>query len=435
MKNKLQRRDSRNFCTNAVKSLFVEKRWWRRLPTRRREVTIDRISFERILPCLLPCIVLLFILAGVASSVRERIRHDGLQSHIEKFAKPFPKYGSPEFEKRCPWISSGSDKDEGPSVDVTMLPESSEGLAQWVSAIGTGYLLAEILDAKIVIDCGPLVDIFKIMEPTRSDLDWSVPKNFRCERNYRKVYGLLSESRSLSLAGQRLPNLPVYRHASQTNNQMNILRDQDFVELRKRLPGFRLNDGFACAFQSLIRLSLSNVSLHHSDLLTNLHHSLLDASGLVLSLYVRTGYTDEIVQAELEGRAWPDPGSGATQPSKTVTDCALELERINASESVVWMVISDSVSAKEWISSTFATETRQVFATQAKGKHTRPNSHPGTEDFVEAFFDWYLIGESHAVITNNRWYSYGFMGAARSSRPFYEALTKSTSKCKLVQWA
>ena len=178
------------------------------------------------------------------------------------------------------------------------------------------------------------------------------------------------------------------------------------------------------------------VQRYQPDLFTTLLPALSSSSALVLSLYVRTGYTDEIAEAEKLGRDWSDPGAGSSRPSKVVTDCALELETISLKENVVWMVISDSIAAKNWIVSTFSTKTRKVLITHSQGKHTRPGSHPGTDEFPEAFLDWYLIGESHAVITNNGWYSYGFMGAIRSSRPFFEAIQHSEgSKCSLVTWA
>jgi len=153
-------------------------------------------------------------------------------------------------------------------------------------------------------------------------------------------------------------------------------------------------------------------------------------------LYVRTGYTDKIVEAEKLGSPLPDPGVGSGRPSKAVADCALELEnsREEGSDDIVWMVISDSPSVKEWMVTTYTTETRQVLTTNAKGKHTRPGSHPDTDVFAEAFLDWYLIGESNAVITNNQWYSFGFMGAARTSRPMYEGISRQDAKCSRVKW-
>lgn len=408
---------------------------------RRRPSSSASIAFEGNLHVVLPLIVILCLVAGFNFFARtpSSIGYDArAEKQMETFAAPFPRYGSPEFQKRCPWISASDHAHDQGKVYVTILPESNEGLAQWVSAIGTGYILADLLQAKLFIDFGPNVDILQIAEPVASEKRWFLPESFVCDGNCRKVYGIASEGhQSYSFTGRPLPQVPVYRHASKKNNKMNILHDDEFDPLRRTIPGFHLRDGFACAFQSLIQLSQSKSIQYQPDLFTTLLPALSIPSALVLSLYVRTGYTDEIVEAEQEGREWPDPGTGSSRPSKSVTDCALELEAVSSKEEVVWMVISDSMAAKEWIVSTFTTETRQVLVTHARGKHTRPGSHPGTNEFAEAFLDWYLLGESNAVITNNRWYSYGFMGAARTSRPFFEATSPNDegSKCSMVSWA
>jgi hypothetical protein len=408
------------------------------LPRRRRKKrqTLTPNYFQGNLFIALPLVFLLCLIAGFKTFTRtSSLSYEDSAQIMETFAPPFPRYGRSEFQKRCPWTLSNGGSQDQRKVYVTTLPESNEGLAQWVSGIGTGYILAELLQAKLYIDFDPNVDTLQIIEPVTNERNWTIPSSFVCDGNCRKVYGIPSEGQSYSFSGQPLPKIPVYRHASKKNNKMNILHDHEFDGLRRMLPGLHVRDGFACAFQRLIQLSLSKSVQYQPDLFTTLLPALSSSSELVLSLYVRTGYTDEIVLAEREGRDWPDPGTGSSRPSKAVIDCALELETLSSKENVVWMVISDSMAAKEWIVSTFSTETRQVLVTQARGKHTRPGSHPGTDDFAEAFLDWYLIGESNAVITNNRWYSYGFMGAARTSRPFYEASPNQASKCSKVSWA
>lgn len=371
-------------------------------------------------------------------------------------SKAFPLFGTAEFERRCPWIRSSSlAQKSGDTIYVTILPESDEGLAQWLSGLVSGFLLSKLVSSNLVVDFGSLVEIYQIMEPINDEYNWTIPSNFACQKRCRKMYGLDAESGQVSFDGEVLPRIPVYRHAAQTGNIKHVLRQRDFLKLQESLPGFRLNDGFACAFQSLVRLS-PHASEYQPNLFTKILPALSDSSTIPLTLYIRTGYTDQIADAEKAGVDVPLPAdSEATTPTKSVTDCALELEarylEISKRQSGIdtppiyftWLVISDSMTSQEWVVSEFSTETRQVLTTQSRGRHTKPGSHPSTVDFAEAFLDWYLLGESQAVITSNRWYTFGFTGSLRTSRPFYEALSTAATgiraadapKCSLVTWA
>lgn len=299
----------------------------------RRRRTRENISasnaLHRSVVVALSLVVLLCLVTGCRFFPPSSLLGYATPAQMEAFAPPFPPYGSPEFQKRCPWISLHRNKQGEGKVYVTTLPESNKGLAQWVSGIGTGYILAEFFQTALYIDFAPNVDILQIMESIVIERNWSLPANFECSENCRKVYGVAAEGRSYSFSGQILPRVPVYRHASKKQNKMNVIHDDEFGDLRRTIPGFRIRDGFACAFQSLIRLSSSKSIQYQPDLFRMLLPALSDPSTLVLSLYVRTGYKDEIVQAEEEGRAWPDPGNGSSRPSKAVAECALELENMS----------------------------------------------------------------------------------------------------------
>ena len=61
---------------------------------------------------------------------------------------------------------------------------------------------------------------------------------------------------------------------------------------------------------------------------------------------------------------------------------------------------------------------REVLTTGSRGIHVRPERNPSTSEFAEAFLDWYLIGESDAVVTDMQ-SSFGPTGAMRTNRPLY----------------
>ena len=64
--------------------------------------------------------------------------------------------------------------------------------------------------------------------------------------------------------------------------------------------------------------------------------------------------------------------------------------------------------------------TRRIVVTSARGAHTRlEGGGVSTADFAEAFIDWYLLGESDAVIAN-KLYSFGMTAAFRTARPIYD---------------
>lgn len=352
---------------------------------------------------------------------------------ISGFALPFPQFGSQEYSERCNWVLDNANllRHEG-IIYVTTVPQGHEGLAQWVSGILNGFVVSKLLDAKLQIDYAPGVAIHDIIAPVQETIDWRVTPDFNCTGRCKKIYGLPSQSRIYSFERQLQPRIPIYRHASQTNNKKNVLQESDYVGLQQRLPGFHLDDGYACAFQALIKLSTTGAVKYQPDLFTRILPAMSDPSACVLTLYIRTGFADEMEDAHREQREAREQPNGPTRASRSVTNCALELEKLHSSSHSVWMVITDSSTTKSWVQSTFEDKNRKVLVTQSEGKHTRPGANPSTAAFAEGFLDWYLIGEAQAVITSNRWYSYGFMGAARTNRPFYEGT--DDGNCTLVEW-
>ena len=103
-----------------------------------------------------------------------------------------------------------------------------------------------------------------------------------------------------------------------------------------------------------------------------------------------------------------------TNLAKKIVNCALGLEQeyllsnntASQYSQVVWMVVSDSPFCKGWVNETYGhrfvdntTIPREVVTTSSRGVHSRASRDPSTADFAEALLDWYLIGESDAVIS------------------------------------
>eukprot|EP00934_Nitzschia_sp_Nitz4_P002326 Nitzschia sp. Nitz4//scaffold57_size113557//10202//11452//NITZ4_003980-RA/size113557-processed-gene-0.150-mRNA-1//-1//CDS//3329554813//2326//frame0 len=377
----------------------------------------------------LSSIVFLFIglpMGWFLSKVASGLINSSVYPHAAVVSTRFPLWGSPEFEARCRWaLQASALSEEGNVVHITSFPESHEGLSEWVSALVSGRLFQELLHSEIQVEF-PFVNLAELVEPVSPNVPWKLVNGTTCSKQDRcmNVYGHPSERQSFDFEGEPLPWVPIYRHASKLHNARNRIVESDYGELHRRIPGFGVADGFACAFQSLIRLSES-ATKYEPTLFTEILPAMRNPQALVLTLYIRTGFT--------EGDAL-EINHGPAEPTRTTiktTECALELEKTHAGP-VTWLVLSDSTSTKEWVASTYNSGNRQVLVTHAQGKHSRPEGSPTTSDFADGFIDWYLMGESNAVITNNAWYSYGFTGALRTSRPLYEG--GDEGRCLLVQW-
>ena len=107
---------------------------------------------------------------------------------------------------------------------------------------------------------------------------------------------------------------------------------------------------------------------------------------------------------------------------------------------VVWLVVSDSLAIKEYMSDTYGgkqiktptkTLQREIIHTTAKGfVHTRPKRGPNTPDFASAFLDFYLLGEADVVINTGGIYSFGVMASLRTARPLFTIQNNQVSECK-----
>jgi hypothetical protein len=89
-------------------------------------------------------------------------------------------------------------------------------------------------------------------------------------------------------------------------------------------------------------------------------------------------------------------------------------------QKVVWIVLSDSPEAKRTVVEAFTNQDangaipvekqqfknrvipRTVLMTGARGIHVRSFRKPSTDEFAEAFLDWFLIGEVTSLLPINR---------------------------------
>ena len=75
----------------------------------------------------------------------------------------FPRYGSKEHRKRCPWLYTyQSHAPFNCTFYITPITGSGEGLAQWISMVATGFVYAAQVNCRLVVDYGPSVDLEQI---------------------------------------------------------------------------------------------------------------------------------------------------------------------------------------------------------------------------------------------------------------------------------
>jgi len=271
--------------------------------------------------------------------------------------------------------------------------------------------------------------------------NWTVPMGFQCavEKRCISVSSLSAAEGIIKLledASKRTPlaRVPSYRHLLSHGNITQ--KKFKYRDLEKRLPGFQLETGMACSLASLFQLSPS-ASGFEPELFTQLLPSLQIKTALVLAIYIRTGEADHYGVGHQ---------SKATPPviKSSILNCALSRELQYLKErpsvsSIIWILLTDSSSVKQQITTNYTGQhvrlddtqspprllPRTVLTTKSRGAHTRTNRNPSTADFAEAVIDWYLLGESDLVITNNPGFSYGATAALRTFRPFYDGTTCS----------
>ena len=366
--------------------------------------------------------------------------------------KRFAKYGTPEFDAKCPWVNR-KEVTSTPSCKIFVKNREggNEGVSMWAAQVAHGYIHAQQAGCRFLADYDGNVEVDKVLLPVdTASNEWRVSSDFTCEKSdgcFALQLTGAAEIRSPIdpiLADQlvkkgKLANVPNYRWAYSGNEMFQMYRSK-FASLSQKLRGFRIEDGMACALNSLFDFAPS-ASDYEPHLFSEILPAVQDVNALVLSLYIRTGRTDEVAAKEEAG----DQNAAATGENikrhylDDITACAERVEEQHLKDvgakfdRIVWLVISDGPKLKQHVVDTYGgqdvsitlpeaerTVSRSVVVTGARGIHTRPRRKPSTDEFAEAMVDWLLIGESDALIANPQ-LSFGFTGALRTSRPFFDA--------------
>ena len=323
----------------------------------------------------------------------------------------FPSYDSPSFAETCPWALPITHY-----RDCTIYARPSwrtgEGIAQWLAQVTSGFLLAQQGQCHFYVDYRD-VDIRQVLVPASTN--WTPPEDLtvwscfwsRTCFNLAESAGQIQQDmvRLQATVQKSLVPVPYYRHYYE-----RILDASRERELQEVLLGFRLEHGMACALAALFRVV---------DPLPS-----TPENAFVISLYIRTGYTDLMVKD-------PDtPDVLRASVVQTYARCTQQVEQEllrSHHDRIVWQVISDTPSIKNQLQTEFdaqvvhhqdRTLTRHVLQSPALGKHTRARIGPSTQDFAEAVRDWFWIGDADAVVATAA-YTFGKMAARRTARVFY----------------
>ena len=357
------------------------------------------------------------------------------------------------YESQCSWADS-HDNDQHPcTILVRPNPQEHEGLGMWVSTVSAGYIIARQMGCRFKLSYGE-IDLKDIVRPNpfiggdHAD-HWKVPPDYQCNIE-DKCYEIKSSAgpglrKIVSVAEEDFPfaEVPVYRHAFTASGD-KIYRDH-FKPLTDVMPGLNLETAFACSLSKLFYLS-PRIKKFEGKLQSDIFPALRDKSNLVVTVYYRTGRADakpdeESSEKDIAGKEADLEKS--IQCAKTVEknyiDGTFALDR--SFTGIVWNVISDSPFVREDIESKFGGEeissskdqtfTRRVISTSSRGAHTKTQANPTVEDFAEGFLDWYLIGESDAVVSLKGW-SYGMTGALRTARPVFRPYQNCNTPAVLV---
>jgi len=167
-------------------------------------------------------------------------------------------------------------------------------------------------------------------------------------------------------------------------------------------------------------------------LFTTLLPTLRDPEALVLSVNVRTGFTDHVERNETAALINMRQYEASAEVS---VKCALELEQDFLEgqrggfpfSRIVWMPITDSTHVKRYVVKRYDAKDvsdgkamwRTVLTTRTQGRHSKPSRNPSTADFAETMIDWYLHGESDVVVTNSPYATFTTTAAMQTSGPVY----------------
>ena len=382
---------------------------------------------------------------------------------IVRETRRFPQYGTSEYFQMCPYMEKSAlppPSAEGCSLIVHPRPDSNEGLAAWASSVVQGHLTARQTGCRFLMDYGPGVAIDTVITPPSQSLDgnwssqvsnWAIPPSgFPCDRS--RCAELHSETlqnkRLMSVFRRRWDKSPVYDVPKYRYSYVGVDRrwnGTDFDHLAAYFPGWDVRLGAACSMQMLFQPSHGIVN-YEPNFFSKLLPRLRDDRSLVISLYVRVGFADKAAVAEKNGKEPVDEVKGALKTvqveSLVLCTTAIEEEILamkgRSYDRVVWLVVSDSLVVKEYMSDTYGgkqikTPTkslqREIIHTTTNGMHTRPKRGPNTLDFASAFLDFYLLGEADVVINTGGIYSFGVMASLRTARPLFTVQNNQASEC------
>ena len=343
----------------------------------------------------------------------------------------FPQYGTERFFDVCPWVSSYSDEAENQRQKMKSVahpcftkvhpnPNEYEGLSEWLTKIVSGYIDARLRHCLLLLDYGTSVDLDLVIQHV--SIDWRTEhfENLDCRMTRgtgitpgasssgntngqqttcysfakRTSHNILSRQQrelgvSLHPSGIHIPN---YRHIFKNLSYWNTtnfyyLYEDQFEDLKHALPGFRLETGFACAMGSSLKLANPYASKFQSNLFHELLPQLRDPNAVVITIYIRSGHSDQAARDEKE--ECPASTSAETilqhtfEPFPALEDtlaCVHKLERLallqqgltsdasddesssssatlpsfppkrsrTAIRRLVWLLITDSVPLKAW---------------------------------------------------------------------------------------
>jgi len=304
-----------------------------------------------------------------------------------------------------------------------------------------------------------------------------VPSLASADSDYRETRGLV----------QMVP-VPEFRHVWSST-------DKPYATLSAGIGGgFRPKEAMACAFSHLFRLA-PTFGRYRNNVFSELLPAVRDPKALVIALYVRTGRTDAMAKVEAAERGWgggrefglqieirdkkglhkvgPDRRRRLQEKNgnkealistigpigEGVVKCALQAEEElllssppNKYERIVWTVLGDDPDVIGAISSrwnkTMGGEEnsqggiithrlpRRILGTSSAGTHVRPRRRPTTGDFAEAMMDWFLLGESDAMATVTRQFSFGETALLRNGARarIYAPASKVGDECIQRKW-
>lgn len=322
------------------------------------------------------------------------------------------------------------------------LGSGGEGISAWLGTVVTGFIMAKQSGCTFKMDYAPGVDISDIWIPT-SVVDWRVPAaGYECGGERCLVvwdaYSRGGDQQFKHLTKAFLAAIPSYR--SPYGSEVGFARSRGHVDLKKTMgPSFKMQTSMACTLGGLVQLS-PRATKYQRNLYTTILPTLRDPNNFVIAVYIRTGHTEHIQIAERT--------EAYRNRSIPILDCALHVEATtmqnNNNRPVVWMLVTDSPYLKSWIPEAYAnvtssgvsssTSRRTILTTQSRGAHTKTRGQqPSTADFAEGILDWWLIGESDAVVADSYAPSFGNTAAFRGTGPYYKVPKYMAEVCNIVE--